>query len=106
MEHDINYVILEDIWLKSTGYSDIATFKTLAGCQMVLAIECHNRGIKFQLIKPNEWRAWSGIGGGNRAKAKASALAFGSTLGIKSEDESEAVCICRGWINANSQINI
>jgi Holliday junction resolvasome RuvABC endonuclease subunit len=95
-EYKVEFVVLEDIFLKvgGGGYSGYNSFKTLAQLLGILTNSLYDMGMLYTLVKASEWRKTCGIKGKDKIQ-KVNCINFvKDKFGLDvPEDEAEAIGI-------------
>ncbi|MGL5051807.1 MAG: crossover junction endodeoxyribonuclease RuvC [Fusobacteriaceae bacterium] len=89
-----NYVVIEDIFLKSDRSKNVTTLIALANIQGALVYHLSKKNIRFELVSASTWKSALGMLK-RRADGKESAIEYVENLMGKrlGEDESEAIAI-------------
>ena len=72
-QNDINFVVLEDIFLKGDSTRNVTTLIALANLQGAILYQLSKNNIKYELIAPSVWKGHFGILK-HRAEGKESAI--------------------------------
>lgn len=100
-------IILEDIQLQNiNGTENVLVYKKLAHLQGVLKNYCYEQNLKYKVVAPATWRAYSEIKGKTRADKKRNAqLKVKRFFDVSvSQDEADAILIAR-WGAAQHKKN-
>lgn len=60
-ENNINYVVIEDIFLKTDDTKNVTTLIALSNIQGALLYHLSKMGIKYELVSPSVWKSHFGI---------------------------------------------
>lgn len=93
-QNGINFVVLEDIFLKSDNSRNVTTLIALANLQGAILYQLSKQNIKYELISPSVWKSHFNILK-HRAEGKESAINLVESItGIKmQEDTAESMLI-------------
>lgn len=60
-ENNINYVVIEDVFLKTDDTKNVSVLIALSNIQGVLLYHLSKMGIKYELVSPSVWKSHFGI---------------------------------------------
>lgn len=97
-EHNIDYVVFEDIQLQQSVGNNVKIFKVLAQVFGIINELLEEINIPNHSILPVQWKSAAGVKGRARKEQKANSIKLASeTYSIKpTEDEADAI-----WIGAS-----